>query len=1592
MKCLRQRKAFTIVEMVIVIAVIAILATVLVPTISGVIQKANKSADQQFAASLNVQLALWQVDNGDIASESDLRDAINYYYGTEEKLDFYAELTPKSGKQGYHYWWNATDEQVVLARYEDLVKDDDETQGEDQPTTIADEDEENEPVPTFSPANPRSLMIEVEEGVYKNYFLMDQAGSELTDIVVSFENLGDSSKVVVSESEDPAQQYEDVVNLLKSKAEAGSLEAALLEKVEVTTIVTGEGAYRYSDVNAIKHVYVPLSAKIINVQKVYVYDNTNCTVTLGTFDLATHAKVPVVQIPVGVKIASNGFPAMSECTDTTSASGNYQSATVLEILASDMSELTNEAGEFMFDVQTSNPVFKLSGSAQLYVVIDSAVYALPYNTGDAPVDVGGTIGTGTSGNLEVEVSFPNASKTPGEGTHYYDSSSSILYVQYDQTSVPITVKNGTYVNWSYELVTSKDEKTTDLISISDNKLEITKKISVSDNYQIRVIAKINGEEKTSFTVCLVMPREVQVGSYDSTNNAYGDEYADAIVLEYNTSDEFTFDFAVEYSANAKVAPWDIEVSSLNDNFSAALNEDKNAVTITLKKHEFSDDALVVKVGTETFKIKVKAEDKSGAAFTKAPVREGSTVLVGDNYLFRVGNQNAIALNKLFATTLAYNDIGIKFYDYSYSGRPEMGTNGSSQSVTVTGATKVEGYYYTATKDSWTGVTLKFANTGVVKIEIGKVDSNGTFTADTSVLLEVVAGKNITEYSQLSSSGNQVLWADITMSSDGTYALSNGTLYGNGYTFDVRAGAYAAVTAEDKSYVVSLSNATLNNVKIVGAVYTSDFGTSVKSDYHRACVLVQSNSAIYNSEISNCMSAVRVRNGATLVIENSTLKGGSFANLDIRDGKVTLENVTTINQVNGNDAATDGTVTVGLGIVTWYETVPNTATLTIKGTFNQYNFVSKTQATDNTVDNDYVSAVVDTFFGSGLSSYRYDDYVNTGILSLCSNFEDANVTNTNSTNTYTHNDATVTVGVGVTKVTINGHAWLMHTTASNYNSVPSGWTPKQYEIAPSYSFDYTSKNKVDKVDGSNDYCYHDGSKVLISMDEGDTFNWDPYILTATKQGNTLSYSVSMNGTTYASGNKIPFSTAGDYTVTYTYTDSNNYDKDGNSYSKTYTQTVNINVAVVKAAAKNAVFTFGSSNTASTKVTIGNATYVMPTTSSYSITVNGTTVYYTMVDAYTDDGYYTNRSDLDKWQMCFPVFNGAVTITDYADGGTGAAVVYNGSTTTIVTNPAVVGYSSYTSSAPSGAVGITTGDASKAFQYNASSTAGTAPVVQDSVLVYKSPELGANARDALYLLVKYSYQDNAGATYYYFIGYKIPAVTKASTCVTPETLVTMADGTQKMIKDVKLGENVIAWNFYTGKYEVVPVSLLQAHDTGYQNVLKLYFEDGTELNVLGEHGIYDADLNTFIFIDQHDAEDYVGHSFVKQNGEGFATTKLVGYEVVNEYTTAYTILSYAHYNVILDGMFTVTPAHVGGNFFNPFEVNADMMYDEAQMQADIEKYGLYTYEDFADYVTYEQFEALKLSHFKVSVGKGLVTYEGLVYLLEAFVNNSDFNVNN
>ncbi len=60
-----NKKGFTIVELVIVIAVIAILAAVLIPTFSGVVEKANQSAAMQAARNeYELYLAEYAAEKG----------------------------------------------------------------------------------------------------------------------------------------------------------------------------------------------------------------------------------------------------------------------------------------------------------------------------------------------------------------------------------------------------------------------------------------------------------------------------------------------------------------------------------------------------------------------------------------------------------------------------------------------------------------------------------------------------------------------------------------------------------------------------------------------------------------------------------------------------------------------------------------------------------------------------------------------------------------------------------------------------------------------------------------------------------------------------------------------------------------------------------------------------------------------------------------------------------------------------------------------------------------------------------------------------------------------------------------------------------------------------------------------------------------------------------------------------------------------------------------------------------------------------------------------------------------------------------------
>ncbi len=222
--------------------------------------------------------------------------------------------------------------------------------------------------------------------------------------------------------------------------------------------------------------------------------------------------------------------------------------------------------------------------------------------------------------------------------------------------------------------------------------------------------------------------------------------------------------------------------------------------------------------------------------------------------------------------------------------------------------------------------------------------------------------------------------------------------------------------------------------------------------------------------------------------------------------------------------------------------------------------------------------------------------------------------------------------------------------------------------------------------------------------------------------------------------------------------------------------------------------------------------------------------------------------------------------------------------------------------------------------------------------------------------------------------------SSSCVTGDTLVTLADGSKKELSQLKVDDDILVFDFYSGEFTVVKAGYIINHGYAENTVITLYFDDGTEVRVVNVHGFFDVATNEFVFIREDNVAELLGHEFAKLGEDGSVTTvRLIDYSVSVECIEAWSVLSFGMYNCLLNGMLTITPPEYGGNIYMPFEIGEDMKIDEEKMQADIEKYGLCTYEEWSDRMPRELFDALGMKYFKISLGKGIITEEQADMLL-------------
>ena len=221
-----------------------------------------------------------------------------------------------------------------------------------------------------------------------------------------------------------------------------------------------------------------------------------------------------------------------------------------------------------------------------------------------------------------------------------------------------------------------------------------------------------------------------------------------------------------------------------------------------------------------------------------------------------------------------------------------------------------------------------------------------------------------------------------------------------------------------------------------------------------------------------------------------------------------------------------------------------------------------------------------------------------------------------------------------------------------------------------------------------------------------------------------------------------------------------------------------------------------------------------------------------------------------------------------------------------------------------------------------------------------------------------------------------------CVTPDSMITLADGTQVRVDSLKGDEMLLVWNLETGKLDFAPIMFVDSEAAEEVAVVYLYFSDGTVVKVIYEHGFWNYDLNRYVYLDEN-ASDYIGHFFAKQNGDGLVKVQLTDVEIRYEISSAWSPVTVGHLCYFVNGMLTM-PGGADG-MFNIFEVDAETMtYDLEAMERDIEKYGLFTYEELNAIcqLPEEMFYAAGGAYLKISLGKGNLTMEQLIYMIERY----------
>lgn len=122
-----------------------------------------------------------------------------------------------------------------------------------------------------------------------------------------------------------------------------------------------------------------------------------------------------------------------------------------------------------------------------------------------------------------------------------------------------------------------------------------------------------------------------------------------------------------------------------------------------------------------------------------------------------------------------------------------------------------------------------------------------------------------------------------------------------------------------------------------------------------------------------------------------------------------------------------------------------------------------------------------------------------------------------------------------------------------------------------------------------------------------------------------------------------------------------------------------------------------------------------------------------------------------------------------------------------------------------------------------------------------------------------------------------------CLTGDTLITLADGTQKRIDELTLSDKVLSYNPSTMQLEADEITYTDSkEDKSFTEYTRYIFSDNTEIKTVHRHRFYNMERQAMAYMD----EWKIGEHAIKQDG---TVVELISLELIKEIVKHYTIFT-------------------------------------------------------------------------------------------------------